>query len=155
MRTALIAFCGLAFTAMFTATASAQDMTGAWRARGELGEGQQHYHPDQRDYFSADLREQDGRISGAGVIDLCPTCRGYNEYAINWVGRRDGDRIALHGTYPVRWFETPVIFTGRISADGARVEGELTNKRNEFRQGWVMLRERNGAAAEEAPGESR
>lgn len=155
MRRAVRGLCMVAVTAMMAATALAQDVTGAWDGLGALDEDGQNFDPEWSDYFIANLTEQDGRISGNGVINLCPRCRGIEEYAVSWVGERTGDRLVLHGIHLERWSETPVVFMGRISADGARVEGELTNKRNEFRQNWVMLRERNGAVTEEAPAESR
>lgn len=151
IRRVLIALALICVAACATAS-STTTVTGFWNAEGAPRPGEEHHDPD---YFSADLVEQDGRVSARGVINLCPACRGYNEYAINWEGRRDGDRLVLRGIYPDRPFETPVTFTGQISADGERVEGELTDDAGRFRQAWVMLRERNGAAGEEAGSESR
>jgi len=155
MRRARLGFCAVAFTAMMAATALAQDISGAWDGRGALEGDSQDFDSEWGDYFIANLAEQGGRVRGSGVINLCPRCRGIEEYPVNWVGERVDDRLMLHGIYLDRWSETPVVFTGRISADGARVEGELTNKRNEFRQNWIMLRARNGAVTEEAAAESR
>ena len=149
MRRSLLALAVLIAAAACATTSAAQTLTGVWAARGELGQGQQHYEPESRDYFTADLTEQDDRLSGDGVINLCPTCRGFDEYAIHWEGRRKGGRFVMRGVYPERTFETPVVFTGRISADGARVDGELTDDDGRVRS-WVMIRQPNTSTEEEA-----
>ena len=141
MRHILFALTAFIATAAFATVAAAQTLTGVWAARGEVGQGQEHYRPESRDYFNTDLAEQDGRLSGGGVINLCPTCRGYNEYPARWEGRRKGSRLVMRGVYPDRTFETPVTFTGRISENGERVVGELTNDDGYFRQAWVMERQ--------------
>lgn len=139
IRTIIGVFALIGLAACATPAAAPRDLTGVWIAEEQGSEGRM-----SRGYFRAELtQDAEGRLSGRGVVDSCPRCAGFMEYALIWEGAIEGDVLVLTGA-PVEPIgrQTPVRFEGRAVGDG--FEGLIAGVDYNKRMHVLMLREAPG-----------
>lgn len=119
IRGLLLALSLLAFSGDVCADEFA-DISGAWS--GETS-------PDLEfpPYFTATFTQDGDALTGVGVSNRCPACRGFDEYNVRWEGRIEGRELSMMARHTDRPWEPNQHYDGVLSADGRTITGTFRN----------------------------
>ncbi len=111
-----------------------RSVSGAWS--GVTSPGLEH-----PPYFVATLAQEGDALTGAGHSNRCPTCRGFDQYEVNWTGSVKGDWVLLIARHVDRPWESEQRYEGVLSADGQTITGAYHDGSSSER--FVMRRQRD------------